>query len=266
MSPQALWQEQPGTSFAAPLLSRESAFAMNRLQQVCEHEAQPFAVTVKAFLALTAIPRVDDEAVRRLAERTLGRGQATSQRLNTPSSGTGVMIWQGVLEDEKDIARIQIPIPLSWLNEADRPTIRLIICWDPPVNAAVKHLWSTRDIEAQLRTHSEAPALRASRMVSHGTYPLLDRLYDLRKIPPGLTVDGDSWLVEVSYKQTAEYHAAMTFPPQQRIAFAAELLDQGKKRVSPQPHLQALPATKTMTRLTIPPIAVRMPVILRTPL
>jgi hypothetical protein len=266
LSPSGHWEDRPGTSYAAPLLAREAAFALQRLQRVCERGAQPFAVTVKAFLALTCKPPVDEGAVRELARRTLGRGCASARRLDVPLSGTGVMIWQGVLEDEKDIARIQVPIPSDWLKESSEPYLRMIVCWDPPVNEAVKHLWATRDVTAKLRTHPEATALRASTVQAHGSYPLIERSFNLRKLPSGVKVEGDSWLIEIAYTQIAEYLAAMSFPPQQRVAFAAELVDLGPKKLSPQPHLQALTVTKTMTRLTVPPTATRLPVILRTPL
>lgn len=266
LAPNGMWEDRPGTSFAAPLLAREAAFALQRLQRVCERGAQPFAVTAKAFLSLTATPAVDNDAVKELAERTLGRGLATAQALAVPSAGTGVMIWQGVLEDEKDIARIQIPIPIDWMNEADGAHLKLIVVWDPPVNAAVKHLWATRHVSARLRMHPEAPAQRTSTVKSHGSYPLLERLYDLRKLPEGFTVEGDMWLIEISYEQIAAYHPAMTFPPQQRVAFAAELFDASEKRLSPQRSLQSLSSTKTMNRLTVPPAAARLPVVLRTPL
>jgi len=265
LSPQGRWEDRPGTSYAAPLLARECAFALQRLQTVCEREAQPFSVTVKAFLALTALPPVNDEAVRELAQRTLGRGSASAIRLTAPLASTGVMIWQGVLEDEKDVARIELPIPHDWFKEAKEPALRLVVAWDPPVNAAAKHLWSTRNLSATLRTHPDAPALRSLRPKPHGTYPMLERTYHLRKVPRGVTVEGDTWLLEVVYEQIAEYAAAMTFPPQQRVAFAAELFDDGPGKLSPQGYLLGLAATNTMTRLTTPPTAVRLPVILRTP-
>ncbi len=266
VTPTGAWEDWSGTSFAAPLLARESAFALERLQRVCDRGAQPFAVTVKAFLALTATPPLNDPAVRELAERTLGRGQASARRLNVPSAGTGVMIWQGVLEDDKDIARIQVPIPHAWLEEADQPYLKLIVAWDPPVNAAVKQLWATRDISARLKMHPEAPAQRTARLKAHGSYPLLERIYDLRKIPANLKVEGDSWLVEIEYSQTAEYYPAMTFPPQQRVAFAAELFDIGNTKLSPQSHLQSLSTTQTMTRLSVPPAVARTPVVLKAPI
>jgi hypothetical protein len=259
------WEDRIGTSFAAPLLAREAALALQRLQRVCERGAQPFAVTAKAFLALTAIPPVKDEAVKDLSERTLGRGFATARRLDHPAAQTGVMIWQGVLEDEKDIARVQIPIPSDWLRDAAEPHLKLVLAWDPPVNAAVKHLWATRDVSVRLRMHPEAPAQRPSASKSHGSYPLLDRLYDLRKLPRDAGVEGDMWLIELSYEQIAAYHPAMIFPPQQRVAFAAELFDASDKPMSPQRALQSLTSTRTMNRLTVPPAAARLPVVLRTP-
>ncbi len=266
LSPSGLWEDIPGTSYAAPLLAREAAFALQRLQLVCEKGAQPFTVTLKAFLALTATPPVDDVAITELASRTLGRGLASARRLDTPTSETGVMIWQGVLEDDKDIARVQIPIPVDWLESAEEPHLRLIVAWDPPVNAAVNQLWATRKVSAMLRMHPDSHALRTLRLESHESYPLLERLYNLRKLPKGLKVDGDFWLIEIAYEQIADYLPAMTFPPQQRVAFAAELVDKGINQLSPQHSLQALPATKTMNRLTVPPSVTRMPVVLRTPL
>ena len=260
-----VWEDWTGTSVAAPLLARESVFALQRLQAVCESGAQPFAVTVKAFLALTAIPPVDEGPVKELAERTLGRGSASAHRLGAPLAETGVMIWQGVLEDEKDIARVQVPIPADWWKEAEDPFLRLVVVWDPPVNAAVKHLWATRDVSARLKVHPDAKAQHTSKVKPHGSYPLLERLFNLRNLPAGTNVEGDFWLMEIAYEQTADYHPAMTFPPQQRVAFAAELFDRGQRRLSPQSALQALPATQTMTRLTVPPSIARLPIVLRTP-
>jgi hypothetical protein len=265
LNPRGMWEDQSGTSFAAPLLARECAFGLEKLQQVCERGAQPFGVTVKAFLALTAIPPVNTAPVPELGDRTLGRGRASAQRLEAPLASSGVMMWQGVLEDDQDIARIQIPIPADWFEEAEEPYLKLVVAWDPPVNAAVKRLWATRDVSAKLKMHPDAPAHRTAKLISRGSYPLLERLYNLRKLPPNLSVEGDSWLIEIAYEQTAEYHPAMTFPPQQRVAFAAELFDKGNKNVSPQSRLQALSATRTMTRLTVPPTVARLPVILKTP-
>jgi subtilase family protein len=258
------WEDHCGTSYAVPLLARECAFALDSLQGFCEQGAQPFSVTVKAFLALTAVPPIDDPPVQELARLTLGRGLASAKRLAAPSRSTGVMIWQGVLEDDKDIARIQIPVPSEWVRDSSEPYLRLIVSWDPPVNSAVREIWSTRNVIAKLRPQVDAPAARTARVVSHGTYPLLERTYDLRKFAQG--IETEAWIVEIAYEQIAEYNSAMSFPTLQRVAFAAELFDNGEPKISPQAALQALPATATMTRLTIPPTITRMPVLLRNPL
>lgn len=263
LSTAGLWEDRAGTSFAAPLLARETAFSLQKLQQVCEKGAQPFAVTVKAFLVLTATPPVGDDPVQELVSRTLGMGQASAERLESPVYGSGVLIWQGVLDGEDDIARVQIPVPGSWLKEADEPILRLVIAWDPPANVGVRNLWATRRVSARLRIHPDERALRPTLVKSHASYPLLERIYNLRRPAP---IGGDLWLVELSYEQIADYHPAIEFPPQQRVAFAAELLDRGKKKVSPQPALQSLPIAQTMTRLTVPPSVSRLPIVLRTPL
>lgn len=264
LTPAGVWEDWSGTSFAAPLLARECALAFQRLGSVCERGTEPFAVTVKAFLALTAMPPVSDSAVGALAKRTLGRGRANVQRLDAPRPSSGVMIWQGVLEDDKDIARVQMPVPVAWLRAAEKPHLRLVVSWDPPVNAAAQNLWATRDVSVTLRAHPDARAQRASKTARHGSYPVSERIYDLQKLPDGVSVSGDTWLLDIAYEQTAEYHAAMAFPPQQRVAFAAELVDYGSSALSPQTHLQALPNAETMNRLSVPATTVRQPIILRT--
>ncbi len=106
-----LWEDWSATSYAAPLLAREVAFAFAKLQTVCERGARPFAVTVKAFLALTPEPPVAAEAVRNLAQRTLGMGSASAERIDNPIPNTAILIWQGVLDGPADIARVQLPSP-----------------------------------------------------------------------------------------------------------------------------------------------------------
>jgi Subtilase family len=259
-----IWKNRLGSSFAAPLLARECAFALQKLEEVCEGEAKPFAATAKAFLALTATPPVERSAVKRLVKLTLGRGEATSKRLYSPISSTGVMIWQGTLEDDKDVARVQVPVPSRWVKEAELPSLRIIVAWNPPVHAAVSEVWATRRVSVQLRMHPDGPAHHASKIQSHRSYPIHDRTYDLRNIPKGTSLaEGDMWLVELSYEQIAAYHPGMIFSAQQRVAFAAELFDGGPRSVSPQESLQALPAAKSMTRLTVPTVAAQYPVILR---
>jgi len=64
-------------------------------------------------------------------------------------------------------------------------------------------------------------------------------------------------------EEIGDYLPSMTFPSQQRIAFAAELFDADGFQSSPQPFLQAMAFTRTMTRLSVPPSIARVPVVLR---
>lgn len=261
-----LWEDHSGTSFAAPLLAREAAFAMAALQRRCEQGARPFAATVKAFFALTATPPVRDEAVLPLVERTLGLGTARSERLNTPRPESAVMVWQGVLEGLEDKARIQIPIPRAWLTAAARPTLRIVAAWETPVNEAAEHIWASRRVELQVRT---APSIRAltPRGRNHPSYPLLDRGYALGAetlAKSKLTApESDFWLLELSYKEIAEYSAVVEFSRQQRVGVAMELWDDGEEPESPQAAMQALPQAVTMTRLTIPENRIANPIFVR---
>jgi hypothetical protein len=257
-----VWEDRSGTSFAAPILAREAAMALNLLQRVCLPGARPYAVTAKAFLALTALaPSVTGPAVT-LAERSLGRGAASVKRLGTPDPKSAVLIWQGVLDGPGDVARITLPIPRHWYDDAQQPALRIVAYLDPPVNAAVVGLWATRKVSVHLKASPDTPSLQGSRG-GHPSYPVVDRLYDLRKLPKNVKVDGDVWLLELSYDQIADYHLGMTFTPQQRVAFAAEVFDRGDNPVSPQEAIQALPSAVTMTRLSVPPQSVKTAVVVR---
>lgn len=267
LSPDGMWEDKIGTSHAAPLLARACALAVEMLQKVCERGAQPFGVTVKAFLTLTAAEPVESSAVNELVRRTLGRGTASVDRLAKPLARSGVMIWQGVLEDDKDIATIKVPIPQEWLRAAEKPMLRVVVAWDPPVNAAVRDLWATRKVSAKLKRNTDCRSQSSMRDPHAETYPIIERRYDLTKRPADSVPneDEDYWLIELSYEQIAEYYPAMIFPPQQRVAFAAEIIDEGQARVSPQSILQSLVMTQSMTRLSVPPAVTRMPVVLRVP-
>ncbi len=256
------WEDRPGTSFAAPLLAREAAFALSQLQRVCAQGARPYAVTTKAFLNLTALPPKVTPATRTLAMRSLGKGVASSKALAKPRVNTAVFIWQGVLEGPGDVARVTLPIPLDWYRDCAAPNLRLVVSWDPPVNAAVSGLWATRKVTAHLKASPDSPSLRGTKG-GHAGYPLIDRTYDLLRLPKDVAVDGDVWLLELSYDQTADYHPGIAFTPQQRVAFAAELYDSSEGAVSPQAAVQALPSAITMTRLSVPPQSVKMPVIVK---
>jgi hypothetical protein len=262
-SADARWEDYSGTSYAAPLLAREAAFAIQRLTNVCEQGARPFAATIKAFLAITATSPVTDCQVAELVKRSLGRGRASARRLASPRPSSAILVWQGVLDGPSDHAKVQVPIPKDWIQKATVPSLRIVIAWDSPVNAAVRGLWACRTLDAQLRPRPDAPAITASHR-THRSYPILDRTYNLRRLPAGVSITGDMWMLGISYKQIADYYPGIDFSPQQRVAFAAELFDESEHPESPQPALQALPIAASMNRLSIPPAIVRMPVIIKT--
>lgn len=259
------WEDHAGTSFAAPLLARQAALMLRQLERFCPPGVRPFAITAKAFLVLTATRNTNvPPLVKKLAERTLGFGTANPQRLDSPSSTSAVFVWQGIIEQPKEVVRLQLPIPLEWLAEAKQPELRIVCCWDPPVNEAARDLWATRKVIMNLRAAPGEDSLIGSKG-SHATYPMIDRTYKLSKEklaklepPPREAL----WDLEISYEQIAEYYPAITFAPQQRVALAAELRDAAPEPVSPQRAVQALPAAASMTRLGLPS-AVAVPIIVR---
>ncbi len=259
----ALPEDKIGTSFAAPLLAREAALTLDRLQQHCAPGTRPFAVTARAFLTLTATPPPHVDAISELIERTLGYGKAQCARLLSPTAGSAVILWQGYMESTKDIVRVQLPIPLVWLTVADDPALRLVVCYDPPVNEAASGLWACRRVSAKLKMRPDDDALRSPRG-SHNTYPVIHRIYKLARYKSGakLQAEGNMWLLELAYEEIAAYPPGLDFASQQRVAFAAELVDFGQSQADPQPAMQALPIAHLMNRLSIQPVPVRNPIII----
>lgn len=253
-------EDRIGTSFSTPLLARQAAIALKKIGRYCDQGARAYAVTVKAFLALTATHWHVDDSIKALAKVSLGKGEASYQRLDKPNDKTAVLIWQGMLENPKDTARVRIPVPKEWVKKAGEPRLRIVLAWDTPVNSEVIGLWGCRKIEAQFRLGPGAKAL-SSKGRSHISYPLIERLYNLKKDEK--KINGDEWLLELSYKETAAYQASIDFAPQQRVAFAAELVDYAEKPVSPQVFLQELPLVASMTRLSLPPVIMRSPVLIK---
>ena len=80
-NPRGLIEDHIGTSHSAPLLSRQMAILLHELQAFCAEGTQPFAVTARSFLSLTATASNSDAAVQVLSARTLGYGHASAKRL-----------------------------------------------------------------------------------------------------------------------------------------------------------------------------------------
>jgi hypothetical protein len=258
-------EDHAGTSLAAPILARDVALTVRDLENYCPPGTQPFAVTVRAFLALTATLKTPEPSVAELARRTLGFGKASADRISSPSAGTAVILWQGILDSVRDMVTVQIPIPSGWLEEASEPVLRFFLCYDSPVNEIAQASWACRKVEAILRTGPEEDSVRAPHS-KHPTYSLVERDYKLGRYAPGgeKPAKGDMWVINLRYEEIAPYPPGRIVDSRQRVAFVAELVDRGHDPVDPQGAVQALPAAEEMVRLSALATPVRTPVIVRT--
>lgn len=261
------WEDHSGTSYAAPLVAREAAIALQYLQEESCPQGRPFAVTVRAFLALTAKkPFVDNELSkfeRDLCKRTLGLGVPEAKRLAEPNPNSAIFLWQRVLEDKNDLVAVQLPVPSDWRTQAKAPRLRVVVAYDPPVNQAVQEVWACRKVEIKLKTNQMPEAKGVtSKSRGHRSYPLLDRTYDLRIDAEADGLIEETWRLELHYEEIADYPPGPIFSSQQRVAVAMELFDDDELPMSPQQALQALPVTTTMKTLSVPPATFRRPIIL----
>jgi hypothetical protein len=247
------WEDRAGTSFAAPLVSREAAWAFRELARHCGGQTVPFAGTIKAWMNLVAVRASLKGSFERLALRTLGRGFPTVKRLQQPFPSSAVFVWQTVLQAPKSVSRVQFPVPLSWLTKAGAPRLRVVAAWNSPVNAALVDSWACRKVSIKIRPFGAEEALRGGGTAS-GAYPLIDRDFDVH--PSTLTARGYSptdalWMLEAEYEEIGEYPPAMTISPQQRVGAVLELSDASEEPHSPQAYVQALPLAVGLDRLSV---------------
>jgi hypothetical protein len=240
-----------GTSFAAPLLAREAAFVFEELRPKCPGDSRPFACAVKAVLALTAddvAERLSD-SLQPLAKRTIGFGRGSAERFRHSNQQKARFVWQGVIANENDLARVQLPIPVRWIEQSTSPQLQLCVAWDSPVCAAAETQWSCRDVEITIRPGPEADALRGSKGRTQG-YPLFKRSWKLDKARQKNVVESDLWILEFKYSQIAAYAAGHSVAPFQRVAFAAEIWDEAEAPLDPHGYVQSLPIAPTLIRLS----------------
>lgn len=259
------WEDHAGTSMAAPLLAREAAWVFKELGRYCEAGTRPFAATVKAWLNLVAVRPGLRGAFEKLAERTLGKGFATADRLQSPDPSTAVFVWQAMLQMPGSVARVQVPMPLSWLMLAKEPKVRVVVAWETPVNHTLTESWGCRKVSLKLRPFGAHAALRGRGNAS-GSYPLIDRIFDIqvdRLRDRGYTLAEADWVIEVDYEELGEYPPAMTFSPQQRVGVVIEVFDEAPDSVSPQSAIIALPTSAQMTRLSLQQRPFQVPVVVR---
>jgi len=214
-------------------------------------------------LALVADAYPTNTKVRKLSERTLGHGKASAHRLINAAAHSAVFIWQGLIQEPKEIVRIELPIPREWLLTATTPKLRVACGWDTPVNAAIRGIWGCRRVDVKLRPSTDDKALSGSR-AKNPIHPLWVRSFDLSKenlVKHEISAVPHSWILELDYSQVADYN--MDFSPQQRVGLALEILDEAESAESPQAAVQALPIFPTMLRLSQSAVTIATPVKIR---
>jgi hypothetical protein len=261
-----VWEGQVGTSLAAPLIAREAAWAFKELARRCAPGTSPFSATVKAWLHLLARRPELPGAFEKLAQRTLGKGFPTAERIFVPDEKSAVFVWQTMLPAAKIVNRAHFPVPVEWLRKASAPVLRVVCAWSTPVNIALVDSWACRKVTLKVRPFGADDALRGVGNAS-GAYPLLDRGYGLAPATlgkKGFVVSDAPWIFEVEYDEIGEYPPAMTVSSQQRVGVVLELRDAGETPASPQPFVQALPVAVDMVRLSVLQQPIQPPVTLRT--
>jgi len=254
-----------GTSYAAPLVAREAAFAFQELARYCPDQ-RPFAATVRAWLTLVARRPEFAGALEKLAKRTLGQGFPAFERVRVPVADRAVFIWQTVLDSPGSTARVSIPVPRAWIEQAISPRLRLVVASLTPVNAALTSTWACRKVSAQLRpgTDAKLPALRTG-PGAVGAYPVSDREFDI-SVPQLKQAEQepteDLWSLSVSYEDLGPAPAGMEFTTQQRVGVAIELWDASETPVSPQATVQSL-NIPGMLRLSVLQSPIQVPIVVR---
>lgn len=245
------WEDHQGTSFAAPLLSRDAARTFAFLNQKCEGGSRPFSCLIKATLAISSSRAQLSDSLKKLADRTLGFGSCKFDRITNPRDETAVFFWQGIIENEDDLVTVELPLPGRWIESAVKPILRIVCAWETPVNHAVEHIWACRRIEMTLRPTAGSPAFKHLGRNPLG-YPLIERKYELNDLKNSDSSRFDLCLAELKYTHVgmAEYPAGyLEFSPQQRVSLVYELYDESGGGF-PHEAIQALPVYSSMSRLS----------------
>lgn len=245
------WSDRSGTSFAAPLLAREAARTLQYLQTKCQPDVRPFGVLVKAVMALRATVAPLSTRLKKLAERALGYGSVTLEDIESATDERALFIWQGIIGSDDEMLTVELPLPGVWVRDAVQPVLRMVLAWDTPVNPAVEDIWACRHVSLTLRPKGATGSIPTSSRNSTG-YPLAERRYELSGTIKETLECTDSCLAELSYTNLgmAPYPAGrLEFSPQQRVAIAYELVDEGETPISPHSAIQSLPVAATLDAL-----------------
>ncbi len=248
------WDQDVGTSLAAPLIAREAARTFSFLASKCEGNSRPFAALVKAVLALHAKRAALSESLKKLADHTIGLGHVTLEDITSLNRNKATFFWQGIIPSEADLLTVELPLPGDWIANAQKPIMRIVCAWDTPVNPAAPDVWACRQVELTLRSSGGDAALRFKHKNPIG-YPLVERRYEFDGPERVKLSNQDNCLLELRYKHQgmAEYPAGLLdISPQQRVGIAYELFDENEVPTSPHEAIQALPvaAQGTLNRLS----------------
>jgi hypothetical protein len=253
--------EDFGTSFAAPLLAREGAKLLHHLRSFAPDDSRPFACTAKAILTISAKDVVNDldAALHPLARRALGHGVAKSEYFSRATQAKARFVWQGVIPREDEMARIQMPIPVDWVQSARSPRIEICVAWDSPVSSAAIDKWTCRDVGLTVRSSPDGDSIPGAGKRVAG-YPLYKRGWDLKACLKDKMIRNDAWTLELKFSQTAAYAAGHIVPAWQRVAFAAEIWDDDENPLPPHSFVQGLPIATTLSRLSNNAMLLRQPI------
>lgn len=261
-----------GTSVAAPIIAREAARAMSRLEAACPPAVRPFAATVRAALILGAEPpeRPPKPKLKPLFDKTLGLGLASAEPLVSPSAARAWFVWQGELEGPGEITRVRVPVPYDWLVAAGSPSARVVWAWDSPVNTNDVS-WTCRTVKCELRASvdSEGRYLIGTKgRVAAGTAwrtmefslalgakqsSLKDKDNNRTEEDLVLWPEDGLWQLSLWYEEAAALpdNPRRTYSTRQRVGLALELRDDDGVE-SPQAHVQAHELSAVLDRLAFP--------------
>ena len=103
-----LWEDSPGTSYAAPLLARDAARTFHFLQQYCKGSSRPFACLVKACLAMYARRPKLSPHLKKLADRTIsGIIRSTAQSpppITLPARAVTMELFSSSKKERRQLA------------------------------------------------------------------------------------------------------------------------------------------------------------------
>jgi hypothetical protein len=249
-----------GTSQATPVISHLAARVLATLSAKCPPGTRPSAALLRAVIAIISKPiAVLTPRLAKAAKRTLGRGLPRLNRLTAPDQESALLLWQGTVADTKHWSRVRIPMPREWVDKAKAPQLRLVVGWLSSTNSAYSG-WACRKVHSALKASepTEGDVLHFERIRAHGSYPLIERIYDLKA--PEVGSDTSELVLELRYELVHEEPVGIRqFPTDTRVGVVVEFADASEEPLSPHASLQACQLIQTATRLSVPAPGIVIP-------